>query len=91
MAVTVNLPGVLAKLAEGHRAVDAAGTTVGELVNDLAQRYPALGPRLRDVEGKPYEFVVFYVNDADIRLSGGFAAPVRDGDEVTVVPAVAGG
>lgn len=91
MAVTINLPGVLAKLAEGQRAVDATGITVGDLVNDLAQRFPALGPRLRDVEGRPYEFVIFYLNDEDIRLRGGFSASVRDGDEVTVVPAVAGG
>src|SRR4029077_20427375 len=48
-------------------------------------------PRLRDKEGKPYPFVNFYLNDEDVRFRGGFAAPVQDGDEVTVIPAIAGG
>ena len=58
---------------------------------DVATRYPALGPRLRDAQGKPYPFVNFYLNDQDVRFRGGFAAPVQDGDEVTVIPAIAGG
>lgn len=91
MAVTVNLPNVLAKLAENQRTLEVSGHTVGEAVSTLAARYPSLAPRLRDAEGRPYEFVNFYFNDEDIRLNGGFDAPVKDGDEVTVVPAVAGG
>ena len=91
MAVTVTLPNVLAKLAENRRTLEVSGATVGEAVTSLATRYPALAPRLRDAQGRPYEFVTFYLNDEDIRLHGGFDAPVKDGDEVTVVPAVAGG
>src|SRR6266571_4496286 len=52
---------------------------------------PGLAPRLRDAAGKPYPFVTFYVNDDDARLQGGFAASVRDGDEIIIVPAIAGG
>jgi molybdopterin converting factor small subunit len=87
---TLHLPAILAKLADA-KAIDASGTTVGEVVADVAARYPALGPRLRDANGEPYAFVTFYLNDEDIRFHGGFAARVGDGDEVTVVPAIAGG
>ena len=90
MAVILHLPAVLARLADG-RALDAQGSTVGEVVADVARRFPSLAPRLREESGEPYPFVTFYLNDEDIRLQGGFNAPVRDGDEVTVVPAIAGG
>ena len=90
MPVTLHLPAVLAKLADG-RALESAGTTVGEVVADVATRYPSLAPRLRDEGGNPYPFVTFYLNDEDIRFQGGFGATVRDGDELTIVPAIAGG
>jgi molybdopterin converting factor small subunit len=91
MAITLHLPGILAKLAEDQLALEVDARTVGEAVETVAARYPALGQRLRDAEGRPYQFVTFYVNDEDIRLNGGFLAALRDGDDVTVVPAVAGG
>jgi molybdopterin converting factor small subunit len=84
------LPTVLAKLADGQE-IEASGTTVGEVIAQVAARFPALAPRLRDAAGNPYPFVTFYLNDEDIRFRGGFDAPVQDGDEVTVVPAIAGG
>ena len=91
MPITVNLPSILARLAGNSRLVESDGVTVGGVVAQLAERYPALGPRLRDDRGEPYPFVTFYLNDDDIRYNGGFAATVRDGDEVTIVPAIAGG
>lgn len=91
MPITIQLPGVLAPLAGGLRSIDAAGATVGQAVADIAARYPELGPRLTDGHGNPYAFVTFYLNDEDIRFVGGFSAAVRDGDELTVVPAIAGG
>ncbi|HXY29321.1 MAG TPA: MoaD/ThiS family protein [Gemmatimonadaceae bacterium] len=91
MAITITLPVVLAKLAKGERAHSASGATLGEAVADLAQRYPELAPRLRDERGEPYPYVTYYVNDEDARFHGGFGARVRDGDEVIVVPAIAGG
>lgn len=90
MPVTLYLPTVLAKLADG-KAIETRGTTVGEAVADVAARYPSLAPRLRDDAGKPYPFVTFYLNDEDIRFQGGFDAPLADGDELTIVPAIAGG
>ncbi|OLC01736.1 MAG: hypothetical protein AUH46_07625 [Gemmatimonadetes bacterium 13_1_40CM_70_15] len=72
MSATLQLPAVLAKLADGRRTLEVQGATLGDVVADVAQRYPGLAPRLRDE-------------------TGGFAASVRDGDEIIVVPAIAGG
>jgi molybdopterin synthase sulfur carrier subunit len=91
MTVTLNLPTVLSKLADGNKTIEANGNTLGAVVQAVAERYPNLAPRLRDDAGQPYPFVTFYLNDDDIRFNGGFDAPVKDGDEVTIVPAIAGG
>ena len=91
MPITVLLPSVLAQQAEGNRSLDASGATVGEAITDVVARFPALGPRLRDEKGDLYPFVALYLNDEDVRFLGGFDATVREGDELSVVPAVAGG
>ncbi len=91
MTVTLALPTVLAKFAGGSRKLDASGTTLGEVVADVAGRFPELAPRLRDESGEPYPFVTFYLNDDDARFAGGFSAVVSDGDEIIIVPAIAGG
>ncbi|MDQ2931750.1 MAG: MoaD/ThiS family protein [Gemmatimonadota bacterium] len=90
MAVTLFLPTVLARLADSG-TLRSEGDTVGEVVANIAGRYPDLAPRLRDENGDPYAFVTFYLNDEDIRFSGSFKSPVKDGDELTIVPAIAGG
>ena len=90
MPITLHLPTVLAKLADG-RVLEAEGQTVGAVVADVSARFPSLAPRLVDETGEPYRFVTFYLNDEDIRFHGGFNAPVSDGDELTIVPAIAGG
>ena len=91
MAVTFSLPTVLAKLADGQSNLQATGSTLGDVVADIAGRFPRLAPRLRDEQGGPYPFVTFYLNDEDIRFRNGFSTPVREGDEITVVAAIAGG
>jgi molybdopterin converting factor small subunit len=91
MSVTISLPSVLSRLADGNRAIPAAGETVGEAVADLTRRFPSLSTRLVDEAGEPYPFVTYYLNDEDIRFTGGFGARVNDGDELTIVSAVAGG
>ena len=90
MPATLFLPAILAKLADS-KTFQVEGATVGDLVADVATRFPALAPRLRDANGEPYPFVTFYLNDEDIRFRGGFSAAVKDGDELTIVPAIAGG
>ena len=91
MAVTFSLPTVLARLADGHSTIEAAGPTLGDVVAEIAGRFPRLAPRLRDASGGPYPFVTYYLNDEDIRFRNGFATPVSEGDEITVVAAIAGG
>lgn len=91
MSITVHLPNLLARLAAGQPSIEAQGATVGDAIDDVVARFPELGPRLRDDEGKQYPFVTLYLNDEDIRFQGGFAAPANDGDELIIVPTVAGG
>ena len=64
---------------------------MAETLDDVVRRFPALSPRLRDDKGEPYPFVTIYLNDEDIRFIGGFSAPVQPNDELSVIPAVAGG
>ena len=90
MPITLHLPTVLAKLADG-RVIEAEGETVGGVVADVATRFPALAPRLRDESGQPYPFVTFYLNDEDIRFLKNLETPVKSGDEISIVPAIAGG
>ena len=91
MSVTLKLPTVLAKAAGGQTVHQAKGATVGAVVEDVAGRFPDLAPRLRNAKGEPYPYVIFYVDDEDIRFQQGFETPVADGAEIVVVPAIAGG
>ena len=91
MPVTFNVPTILARLADGQATFEASGSTLGEVVTRVAERFPQLAPRLKDESGDPYPFVAFYLNDEDSRFKGGFEAPVSDGDEITVVAAISGG
>lgn len=91
MSVTLRLPTVLAKAAGGQTIHQAKGATVGDVVADLSAKYPELGTRLRDAKGEPYPYVIFYLDDEDIRFQKGFQTPVPDGAEIVVVPAIAGG
>jgi molybdopterin synthase sulfur carrier subunit len=91
MPVTLSLPTILARLADGNVTLEASGETLGEIVAEVAGRFPQLAPRLQDASGGPYPFVAFYLNDEDSRFRGGFEAPVTDGDEITVVAAISGG
>ncbi len=91
MPVTLRLPAVLAKAAGGQAVHQAKGATVGEIVADVAARHPEVGTRLRDAKGEPYPYVIFYLEDEDIRFQKGFQTPVPDDAEIVVVPAIAGG
>ncbi len=91
MPVTLRIPTVLARSAGGQTVHEANGATVGDVVADVATRHPELATRLRDAKGEPYPYVIFYVDDEDIRFQQGFKTPVADGAEIVVVPAIAGG
>jgi molybdopterin synthase sulfur carrier subunit len=87
----LSLPSVLTPLTGGQHTIPATGATVGQAIDDVIVRFPSLSARLRDASGAPYPFVTIYLNDEDIRFIGGFDAEVKEGDELSVVPAVAGG
>lgn len=87
----IHLPSVLAGQIGGVRRFDVAASSVGAALDELVASFPQLGPRLRDNEGRVHPFVTIYLNDEDIRLVGGFDASLNAGDELSVVPAVAGG
>ncbi|MBW3536548.1 MAG: MoaD family protein [Actinobacteria bacterium] len=91
MPVTIKLPTVLRPHTGGEKQVEAAGGTVGEVIGDLVDRFPALEDQLFESEKSLRRFVNVYLNDDDIRYVGGLEAGVSDGDRVTILPAVAGG
>ncbi len=90
MAIEVRIPTILRSYTDGAKAVRASGSTVEELLNNLDVRCPGIRERLVDGE-KLRRFVNVYLNDEDVRFLAGLKTPVRDGDTVTVLPAVAGG
>lgn len=87
----VRLPTVLRPQAGGNTTVSAEGQTVGEVLLALVNSYPGLGSTILDDEGGVRKFVNLYVNDEDIRFLDRLETAVADGDEVAILPAVAGG
>jgi molybdopterin synthase sulfur carrier subunit len=90
MAIEVRIPTILRNYTGGAKAVEGAGSTLDELLNNLDAAHSGLRDRLVDGE-KLRRFVNVYLNDEDVRFLGGLETPVKDGDTVTVLPAVAGG
>lgn len=90
MAVTVSIPTILRSHTGGEKSVTASGATLAEIIDDLEVNHAGLKGRLVK-EGTLHRFVNVYVNDEDVRFAGGLEAKVTDGDNVTILPAVAGG
>jgi len=90
MAVKVKIPVPLQRLTEGKEEVEGAAGTVISLVNDLDKQYPGLGERISE-DGKLRRFVNIYVNEEDVRFMKNEETEVKDGDEISIVPAIAGG
>jgi molybdopterin synthase sulfur carrier subunit len=90
MAIEVRIPTILRTYTGGAKSVEGSGATVGELLADIDERHPGLNDRIAD-GASLRRFVNVYLNDEDVRFLGGLQTPVRDGDTVTVLPAVAGG
>jgi len=91
MAIVVRIPTPLQKLTKDQGEVTAAGATVNDLLQDLERQYPGLKDRLCDPNGRLRRFVNVYVNEEDIRFLKQEATPLKDGDEVSIIPAIAGG
>lgn len=91
MSVRILIPTVLRKTTQGQSEVRIPGNTIGECIEALEGQFPGIRDRLCDESGEIRRFVNIYVNGEDVRFLTGTATPVRAGDEVSIVPAVAGG
>jgi sulfur-carrier protein len=90
MAIEVRIPTILRTYTGGEKAVDASGDTLSAVIDDLEGNHPGIKERLVD-NGDLRRFINIYVNDEDVRFIGGLEAGLKDGDQVVVLPAVAGG
>jgi len=91
MPVQVRIPTPLRKLTGGAESVSANGATIAAIVQDLESHHPGLKERICDSAGKVRRFVNVYVNGDDIRFLNSLETSVKDGDEISIVPAIAGG
>ena len=91
MTVTVQIPTALRRLTAGNARVSCNVANLGELFSALDQQFPDLRPHLRDERGEVRRFLNVYVNEEDIRFLGGNAYVFQEGDEVLLVPSIAGG
>jgi MoaD family protein len=91
MAVTVIIPTALRQYASGARAVTVDGATIGDALQQLTTQYTDFGKQIFGDDGNLRSFVNVYRNDDDVRYLEGLATPVSDGDEVSIIPAIAGG
>jgi molybdopterin synthase sulfur carrier subunit len=87
----VRIPTPLRKFTAGAEEVPASGATIAALVTDLEKRYPGIRERLCDTDGKVRRFVNIYVNGDDIRFLSNLETSLKENDEVSIVPAIAGG
>ena len=90
MTVEVRLTGSLQKLVGGKRAIQAEGANVRQLLDDLESRYPGFQSTLL-TDGQLHRFVVIYLNDEDIRFLDKLDTPLKEGDTLSILPALAGG
>lgn len=91
MAIKVLVPTVLQKVTNNQAVVECSGSSVNELLDTLETTFPGIKGRLRDEKGTPRRFLNLYVNSEDIRFLEGTETALKDGDEISIVPAVAGG
>jgi MoaD family protein len=90
MSIEVRIPTILRPYTKDQKTVEAAGSTLSDLITNLDSQYAGIGERLLE-NGALRRFINIYVNDEDVRFLGGLQAPVKDGDSITILPAVAGG
>ncbi|HLK61656.1 MAG TPA: MoaD/ThiS family protein [Chthonomonadaceae bacterium] len=91
MPVSVLIPTPLRKFTNNEETVTVAPGTITGLIADLERQYPGIGARVTDDTGELRRFINIYVNEEDIRFLAGKDTPIKDGDSVSIVPAIAGG
>jgi len=91
MAKKVRIPTPLRKLTNNEELVEVKAATIGDVITELQARYPGIKERLVDDNGEVRRFVNVYVNEEDIRFLQNQQTPLKDGDEISIIPAIAGG
>lgn len=91
MPIKVRVPAPLQKLTQNQEEVTADGANVKEIIEDLEKNYPGIKERICDDQGKVRKFINIYVNGEDVRFLQQDETPVKDKDEVSIIPAIAGG
>jgi len=90
MTIEVRIPTILRPYTKDQKTVEAEGSTLSAIITNLDKTYVGLGERLLE-NGGLRRFINVYINDEDVRFLGGLEAPIKDGDSITILPAVAGG
>jgi len=91
MPITVRLPTPLQKLTKNQAEIKANGANIKELIEDLEKNFPGIKERICDETGQVRRFINIYVNEEDVRYLQDDSTPLKDGDEVSMIPAIAGG
>jgi sulfur-carrier protein len=91
MAKKVRIPTPLRKLTNNEEVVEVSAATIGDAISELQTRYPGIKERLVDESGAVRRFVNVYVNEEDIRFLQNQNTALKDGDEISIIPAIAGG
>ncbi len=91
MAIDVRIPTILRNYTGGAKSVEGKGDSLSALIDDIDSRHGGIKGRLIQEDGSLHRFVNIYVNDEDVRFTGSLATALKDGDSVTILPAVAGG
>ena len=91
MAIKVRIPTPLMKLTDNQSEVSAEGETISDIINNLESQFNGIRDRICEESGSPRRFINIYINEEDIRFLEGEKTAVKDGDEISIIPAIAGG
>lgn len=91
MPVKVRIPTPLMKLTNNQAEISAEGATIADILNNLESQYAGIKERICEENGTPRRFINIYLNEEDIRFLDGEKTKIKDGDEVSIIPAIAGG
>ena len=91
MAIKVRIPTPLMKLTDNQSEVSAEGATISEIINNLENQFNGIKDRICEENGSPRRFINIYINEEDIRFLEGEKTAVKDGDQISIIPAIAGG
>ena len=91
MSIKVRIPTPLMKLTDNQSEVSAEGETISDIINNLESQFNGIRDRICEESGSPRRFINIYINEEDIRFLEGEKTAVKDGDEISIIPAIAGG